>query len=125
MTIRVLINGAHGHMGLASVKAIANDPELEVVGELGSQNDLAAEIKKTRAQVDLDFTNTDPVLKNTNIIIESGIHPVIGTTGLHAEQVKELQAKCAALKLGGIIAPNFSLGAVLMMKQAQEIAKYF
>src|SRR5207253_10692206 len=52
------------------------------------------------------------------------VHPVIGTTGLTIDQVKAFQEKCKSLKLGGIIAPNFSLGAVLMMKAAKEMVKY-
>ncbi len=125
MTIRVLINGANGRMGLASVAAINTDPELTLVGQLGRQDDLAMAIKKTNAQVVVDFTNAEAVLKNTQIIVDAGIHPVIGTSGLLSAQIKAFQQQCAELKLGGIIAPNFSLGAVLMMKHAQAIAKYF
>lgn len=125
MTIRILVNGAQGKMGQATVNAITNHSDLTLVGQTGPTDDLAAEIKQSQAQVVVDFTNADVVLKNTLTIINAGAHPVIGTSGLLAEQVKALQARCAELKLGGIIAPNFSLGAVLMMKHAQAIVKYF
>lgn len=125
MTIRVIVNGAQGKMGQACVNAIKLDPSLKLVGELGSQQHLAEEIKKTQAQVVVDFTNAEVVLKNTLQIIEAGACPVIGSSGLLQDQVKDLQKRCEKLKLGGIIAPNFSLGAVLMMKHAQAIAKYF
>lgn len=125
MTIRVLVNGADGKMGQATVNAIKLDPHLSLVAQIGRGNNLANEIKKNNAQVVIDFTNAESVMKNTEIIIDAGVHPVIGTTGFLHEQVEKLQDQCARLKLGGIIAPNFSLGAVLMMKHAQEIAKYF
>lgn len=125
MAIKILVNGAHGKMGQYTVKTLSSQPNLSVVGETGSEQDLATEIKRTNAQVVVDFTNADCVLKNAETIIESGAHPVIGTSGLKQDAIKKLSDRCEKLKLGGIIAPNFSLGAVLMMKYAQEIAKYF
>ncbi|MDR3478947.1 MAG: 4-hydroxy-tetrahydrodipicolinate reductase [Gammaproteobacteria bacterium] len=125
MGIRVLVNGANGRMGQACIKAIMNEPGLVLVGETVREDDLAAAIKNSKAQVVVDFTNAEAVLKNVQIIIEAGAHPVIGTSGLLLDQVKQFQAQCDKLKLGGIIAPNFSLGVVLMMKYAQKMAKYF
>jgi 4-hydroxy-tetrahydrodipicolinate reductase len=125
MSIRVLLNGADGRMGLASLTAIDKDPELTLVGKTSKNDDLSAAIKSSNAQVVVDFTNASVVSKNLKIIIESGAHPVIGTTGLLMDEIKKFQEECARLKLGGIIAPNFSFGAVLMMKHAREIAKYF
>ena len=125
MSIRVLINGAFGRMGAASVKAISDDPELTLVGQLGSQDDLAKSIQETKADVVLDFTRADVILQNLQIIITAGARPVIGTSGLLQSQIELFQKECAAKKLGGIIAPNFSLGAVLMMKHSREFAKYF
>jgi 4-hydroxy-tetrahydrodipicolinate reductase len=125
MTIRVLVNGAQGKMGQFTVAAIQGDSGLTLVGQTGHGDSLADEIKKSKADVVVDFTQADVVLKNTKTIIESGAHPVIGTSGLVQEQVDELKKLCAQKKLGGIIAPNFSIGAVLMMKHAQNIAKYF
>jgi 4-hydroxy-tetrahydrodipicolinate reductase len=125
MTIRVLINGAKGRMGQAVVKAITEDADLTLAGAIDHEDDLAAAIKKNNAQVVVDFTTAAVVKKNLTTIINAGAHPVVGTTGLLLDEIKEFQAQCAKLKLGGIIAPNFSLGAVLLMKHAQEIAKYF
>jgi 4-hydroxy-tetrahydrodipicolinate reductase len=124
MTISVLVNGAFGRMGQMVVKALGERGEFTVVGQTGREYDLKKSIKDSNAQVVVDFTRADAVYANTLAIIESGAHPVIGTSGLTAEQIKKLQQKCEELKLGGIIAPNFSLGAVLMMKHAKEIAKY-
>lgn len=125
MSIRVLVNGASGKMGQLAVSTILQEPSLTLVGQTGRTHNLAQEIKNANAQVVVDLTNADVVYKNVKTIIESGVHPVIGTSGLQSDQVKSLQAECQKQKLGGIIVPNFSLGAILMMKYAQEIAKYF
>lgn len=123
--IRILINGANGRMGQASVKAISGDNDFELVATTNREDNLAEQIKKTQAQVVLDFTTAGSVAECTKIIIDSGAHPVIGTTGLTQQEIQSFQKQCATKKLGGIIAPNFSLGAVLMMKYSHEIAKYF
>ncbi len=123
MSIKVLVNGAFGKMGLMTVKAINEHPNLELVGQTGKEYDLKQSILDSKAQVVVDFTHPSSVFKNANTIIESGAHPVIGTTGLTSDQIKQLQEMCAKLKLGGIYAPNFSLGGVLMMKYAKEIVK--
>lgn len=124
MPIKVLINGAFGRMGQMTVKAINEHPNLELVGQTGREYHLLEAIKDSKAQVVVDFTHPESIFKNLTTIIEAGAHPVIGTTGLTAEQVKSFQELCNTQKLGGIIAPNFSLGAVLMMKYAKEIVKY-
>lgn len=124
MPIKILVNGAFGRMGQMTVKALSENPQFELVGQTGREYNLKKSIQDSKAQVVIDFTLPESVFENTNSIIETGAHPVIGTSGLTAKQITILQAKCADLKLGGIIAPNFSLGAVLMMKYAKEIVKY-
>ena len=124
MPINVLVNGAFGRMGQLTVKAIQAHPELELVGQTARDYDLKRAIHDSGAQVVVDFTLPDCVYENTLAIIESGAHPVIGTSGLTLPQINALQDTAAKLKLGGVIAPNFSLGAVLMIKQAKEIARY-
>ncbi len=125
MPLRVLVNGANGKMGQITVKTLSNHPEFTLVGATGRNDNLIEEIKKNNAQVVVDFTNAETILKNIQTIIEAGAHPVIGTSGILKDQVAQLQKRCSELKLGGIIAPNFSIGAVLMMKYAREISKYF
>lgn len=124
MPINVLVNGAFGRMGQMTVKAISEHPNLKLVGQTGREYDLKKAIKDSHAQVVVDFTHPDAVLANTLNIIDAGAHPVIGTSGLKLDEIRTLQARCADLKLGGIIVPNFSLGAVLMMKYAKDIANY-
>lgn len=125
MSIRVLVNGASGKMGQATVKTINNQAAFTLVAATDREHNLAAEIEKYRADVVVDFTNAEAVFTNLQTIIQCGARPVIGTTGLLKEQVESLQTQCQQLKRGGIIAPNFSLGAVLMMVHARAIAKYF
>jgi 4-hydroxy-tetrahydrodipicolinate reductase len=125
MTIRILINGAHGRMGNLATQTILANSDFTLVGQLGRQDNLADAIKKLKADIVVDLTTAESVFKNTKIIIESGVRPIIGTSGLLGDQVSQLQKLCSEKKLGGVIAPNFSIGAVLMMKYSQEIAKYY
>ncbi|MBA3662465.1 MAG: 4-hydroxy-tetrahydrodipicolinate reductase [Gammaproteobacteria bacterium] len=124
MIIDVLVNGANGRMGQATVQALLANPKFRIVGQTGRQDQLAQTIKATKAKVVIDFTAPQSAFDNTLIILNSGAHPVIGTSGMTLEQIGDLQKKAEALKRGGIIAPNFSLGAMLMMKYAKEIARY-
>lgn len=123
--IRVLVNGANGKMGQLAVKTVEKASGLMLVAATGRQDNLAEKIIEKKADVVVDLTNAESASKNMKIIIEAGAHPVIGTTGFVEEEVNQFKKICAELKLGGIIAPNFSLGAVLLMKYAQEFVKYF
>ncbi len=123
--IRVLINGANGKMGQACVKAVTADPDLSLVGQCDRESHLKEAIQHTQAEVVIDFTNADSIFQTMETIIAAKAHPVIGTTGLLKHQIEQFQKQCEQEKLGGIIAPNFSLGAVLLMKCAQEIMPYF
>ncbi len=125
MTIRILVNGANGKMGQVTCKTIAEHSDFTLVYKNGERDDLLSSIHEHKPDIVIDFTNAESVFKNTEIIIKASVHPVIGTSGLKDEEIKKLQQLSADAKLGGIIAPNFSIGAVLMMKYAGEIAKYF
>ena len=122
--VKVIVNGAKGRMGSEAVKAVTNDSELELVGSCDFGDDLAALIKETGAQVVVDLTAASAGFDNTQTILNAGACPVIGTSGFLEQQVAELQALAKEKKLGGLIAPNFSVGAVLMMKFAVQAAKY-
>ncbi len=112
-------------MGQLACSSIEADPELILAGKGGRQDDLAECIRATQAEVVLDLTTASAVYRNAQTIIEAGVHPVIGTTGLLPEQIEVLQRQCEAKKLGGLIVPNFSLGMMLLMQFAEEAAKYF
>lgn len=125
MPTKILINGASGRMGQEAVKAIQNDSELTLVAQTGRADNLAEKIKSSGAEIVIDFTSPQSAFENTLTIINAGAHPVIGTTGIKPEQIKQLQKLAAEKKLGGIIAPNFCIGAVLMMQFAQTAARYY
>ncbi|MDN3649111.1 4-hydroxy-tetrahydrodipicolinate reductase [Reinekea marina] len=122
--IKVLVNGANGRMGSEVVNAISRDAELELVGAIDRDTNLASAIQELSPQVVVDFTIASAGFENTKTIINAGVCPVVGTSGFQEAQVNELKALAAEKKLGGLIAPNFSVGAVLMMKFAAEAAKY-
>lgn len=124
MTIKTIINGSNGKMGKTVQAAISNEPDLELVATLGRNDNLAATIQKTKADIVIDFTLPDCVFNNTKTIIENSARPIIGTSGLNLTQIEELKVACEKKSIGGVIAPNFSLGAVLMMKYAKDAAKY-
>ena len=122
--IRVLVNGAKGRMGQEVVKAVTAAADLELVDQTDLGDDLIARIKASQAQAVVDFTTAAVAFENTRKILEAGVYPVVGTSGLLAEQVAELQQLAEDKGIGGLIAPNFAIGAVLLMKYAQDAAKY-
>ena len=125
MTIRVLVNGALGRMGQEAVQSLRADSRFEVVGTCGRSDDLFAAIKGSQADVAVDFTNAGVVFDNSQKILAAGARPVIGTSGLMPPQIEQLKSMAQAKNLGGIIAPNCSLGAILMIKYATQWIKYF
>lgn len=125
MTINVIVNGALGKMGQYCVAAIEADPELNLVAQGTRVTDLGSTIDQNHADVVVDFTHHDVAFDNTKTIIEHGAHPVIGSSGLTKDSVAELAKLASAKKLGGVVAPNFAIGAVLMMKLAEMAAPYF
>lgn len=143
--IKVAIAGVRGRMGSAALTAITASPNMEVVAALDykyegmylhnaviteerggipfytSLSQLAAD---TQPDVLLDVTDPDAVFNNVKEALALGIRPVVGTSGLSNEQIAILSELSEAARLGGIIAPNFSIGAVLMMKFSVMAARY-
>jgi 4-hydroxy-tetrahydrodipicolinate reductase len=123
--MKVAVMGAKGRMGSEAVAAInsANDLTLSAALDIG---DSIEELIHSGTEVIVDFTTPDSVMKNLEFAINNGIHVVVGTTGFDEkklEQLKNLLSKQP--KVGALIAPNFGLGAVLMMQFSQTAAKYF
>lgn len=125
MSTRVIVNGAHGSMGSLACKTIQSHPDFELVGALSRQDNLSRAIAESHAEIVVDFTRADSAYDNCLNIIESGAHPVIGTSGLVEEQIQALKKRCEEKRLGGIIVPNFSIGAVLMMRFSEKAARFF
>ncbi len=124
MPIRVLVNGAKGRMGTTVCQAVRQDAELALAGEADLGDDLAGLIASSGAQVVVDFTAPAAAYPNAETVIRAGAHPVFGTTGFLPAQIAALQAQCREKKLGGLIAPNFAIGAVLMMRFAAEASRH-
>ncbi|WP_371371202.1 4-hydroxy-tetrahydrodipicolinate reductase [Sporomusa aerivorans] len=142
--IRVMVCGAYGKMGREVLRAVHKDQQLSIVGavDINSDfadvgdiigagktgvtvgNDLATVISETKPQVMVDFTKPEAVMNNIRIASKHGVCPVVGTTGLTDEDLNEIRELCTVNKVNAIISPNFSIGAILMMKLAQEAAKY-
>ena len=125
MSIKVAVLGAKGRMGQESCKAISTAPDLELVAQIdiGDSLDL---LTTTGAQVVVDFTHPDSVMGNLEFALTHGISVVVGTTGFDETKLSEISGWLAANPgTGALIAPNFGLGAVLMMQFAAKAAKYF
>ncbi len=143
--IRVMVCGAYGKMGREVLKAVHKDEQLSVVGAVDVKsdfddvgeligvgkigvvvgNDLATVIAETKPQVMVDFTAPSAVMGNIRMAVASGVCPVVGTTGLSAADVEEVRGLCKKYRGNAVIAPNFSVGAVLMMQLAEVAAKFF
>ena len=123
--IRVGVLGSKGKMGQAVLTAISATDDLECVAQidLGDSLDL---LTKNKAEVVIDFTKPDSVMGNLDFAIKNGIHCVVGTTGFNDDKLAQLNKLLSANpKVGVLVAPNFGLGAVLMMQFAAKAAKYF
>ena len=125
MTLKIIVNGACGRMGSITCNTIESAEDMQLVGRANKNDNLDAMIKNLKPNIVIDFTTPNAVYNNCKIIIDNNVHPLVGTTGLDSTKISELQKRCDQQKLGGIIAPNFSLGAILMMKYAQDAARYF
>jgi len=123
--MKVAVLGAKGRMGAETVAAIesASDLTLSSALDLGDSLD---QLIKTGTEVIVDFTHPDSVMKNLEFAITNGIHVVVGTTGFDDKKLSELKNLLSKnTKVGALIAPNFGLGAVLMMQFSQKAAQYF
>ncbi|WP_199614930.1 4-hydroxy-tetrahydrodipicolinate reductase [Paenibacillus alkalitolerans] len=144
-TIRVAVSGAGGRMGREVVKMVLGDPGLVLAaavspsskgrdaGEVAGlpacgvtvSDELDDALVRASADVLVDFTTPQLAAEHTRIAIKNKVRPVMGTTGFTPADIRSLDEQCKEAGIGGLIAPNFSIGAILMMKFSQEAAKYF
>ena len=122
--IKVGVLGARGRMGSEVVKAVNEASDLELVAALDLGDSLDA-LVSNGAQVVVDFTTPDSVMANLEFLISKNINAVIGTTGFDDARITKIKSLLASSKSGVLIAPNFAIGAVLMMEFATKAAKYF
>ena len=122
--IKVAVLGSRGRMGSEVVKAVTEAKDLELVAELDLGDSLDT-LVTAGAQVVVDFTTPDSVMANLEFVISKNIHAVIGTTGFDEVRIAKIESLLSTSKSGVLIAPNFAIGAVLMMEFATKAAKYF
>jgi len=122
--IKVGVLGARGRMGSEVVKAVNEANDLELVASLDLGDSLDA-LVANGSQVVVDFTTPDSVMANLEFLISHNIHAVIGTTGFDDARIAKIKSLLSSSKSGVLIAPNFAIGAVLMMEFATKAAKFF
>lgn len=125
MSRKVAVLGAQGRMGSATCDAINAASDLTLVASIGSDGSVA---DATRAGADtvVDFTTPDAVMDNVAAALAAGMHVVVGTSGFDEARVATIRSRAdKATGLGVVIAPNFALGAVLLMRFAREAAPLF
>lgn len=143
--IRVAVAGASGKMGREIVKAIAQAPDMTLAAAIARRQagedagvvagmaplgvplvpELAQALVQGGIDVLVDVTTPQAAAGHALEALTAGVRPVIGTTGLSPHEVREIGHACELRRLGAILAPNFAIGAILMMKFAQEAAKHF
>ncbi|MFC8177002.1 4-hydroxy-tetrahydrodipicolinate reductase [Streptomyces sp. NPDC057242] len=123
--LRVAVLGARGRIGSEAVRAVEAAEDMELVAALGRGDELS-KLVEADARVVVELTTPDSVMENLEFCLRHGIHAVVGTTGWTEERLARLRTWLdAAPGTGVLIAPNFSIGAVLTMKFAQIAAPYF
>ncbi len=143
--IRVIVCGAFGNMGRETIKAVSGEDNLKLVGALDIKDtgkdlgqvmdnhpngiivspDLEELIITSEAEVMVDFTAPSAVMQNIHTALKHRVTPVVGTTGLTEPDLKEIGGWINKYETGSIIAPNFALGAILMMKFSRLAARFF
>ncbi|MDA1194899.1 MAG: 4-hydroxy-tetrahydrodipicolinate reductase, partial [Planctomycetota bacterium] len=123
--IRIVFSGAQGRMGRALLPGLRANPALEVVGETDLGDDLEATVRAAEAQVVVDFTTPESAVANARAILAAGVQGVIGTTGFSAADLDALETEARSSGRGLLIAPNFSLGMILLQRFAAEAARWF
>jgi 4-hydroxy-tetrahydrodipicolinate reductase len=143
--IRVLVSGAAGKMGRETLRAIWKAEDIELVGavdpyaggidagdlidtvktDITVRTGLESALEDIRPDIMIDFTSPDSVYQNICTALKLGVRPVVGTTGMGADQLNDVKEMAFRYKTGCVVAPNFAIGALLMMKFAAEASKYF
>ncbi|MGC5050706.1 4-hydroxy-tetrahydrodipicolinate reductase [Micromonospora sp. DT48] len=122
-SIKVGVLGAGGRMGAEVCRAVEAAPDMTLVATVDQDDSLS---DAAAAQVLVDFTTPDVVMDNLRWCIDQGIHAVVGTSGFTERRLAEVRGWLADRpEVGVVIAPNFGLGAVLMMQFAARAARYF
>jgi len=141
--IRVAVHGALGRMGQQVIDAVCQEPEMEIVGAIDlkvtqdrlplpdgsgtapASSDLDSILLTCQPDVMVDFSIARAAMPAARTAINQGVNLVIGTTGLTADDIAEIERLSQEHQVGAVIAPNFALGAVMMTHLARIAARYF
>jgi 4-hydroxy-tetrahydrodipicolinate reductase len=118
---KVAVRGAKGRLGSEVVRAVSAAQDLE----LGPTYDVGDDIDLSGVDVAVDFTHPDAVMDNLKRCIDAGVHAVVGTTGFDDDRLAQLQEWLEGTDVGVLVAPNFGVAAVLMMRFAAQAARFF
>jgi 4-hydroxy-tetrahydrodipicolinate reductase len=122
--IKVAVAGAAGRMGASVCAAVEGARDMELVGRADPRLDAALADVLADAEVVVDFTRPDTALENALACVQAGVHAVIGTTGFDVEPLRSARAPEGLPRANVLIAPNFAIGAVLMMRFAAQAAEH-
>jgi len=123
--MKVGVLGARGKVGTEVCRAVSSADDLELVAEVDAGDDIEA-LVTAGAEAVVDFTHPDVVMDSLGFCIDHGIHAVVGTTGFDDDRLAVLRRRLGdAPRTGVLIAPNFSIGAILMMRFAVLAAPYY
>ncbi|MGO1167175.1 MAG: 4-hydroxy-tetrahydrodipicolinate reductase, partial [Janibacter sp.] len=123
MTTKVAVIGAAGRMGATACEAVEGADDLELVARFDEGDDLG---DLGGAQVAIDFTVLAASERNVRHCVERGVHAVVGTSGWTDDKAAELRTEVESVGgVGVLIAPNFAIGAVLMMQFAKQAARFY
>ena len=122
--LKVGVVGAKGKVGREVCAAVTAADDLELVAEVDVDDDIALLVERG-AEAVVDFTHPGVVMGTLEFCIEHGIHAVVGTTGFDAERLDQLRGWLGDSGTGVLVAPNFSIGAVLMMRFAAQAARFY
>jgi 4-hydroxy-tetrahydrodipicolinate reductase len=123
--LRVAVVGARGRMGAFVCELLRKSAGFELVAELGREHDLGLVLRECAARLALDLTVAGQGAVHGRRMLEAGVRPVIGTSGVTRAEAAELDALARARALGGIVVPNFSLGMACLNRAAEELARTF
>jgi len=123
-TIKVAVAGAAGRMGQTVCAAVESAPDMELVGCADPLLGVSLAEVLPLAQVVVDFTQPDTALANALACVQAGVHVVIGTTGFDVEPLRAARTLEGLPQANVLVAPNFAIGAVLMMRFAAQAAEH-
>ncbi|HJN38085.1 MAG TPA: dihydrodipicolinate reductase C-terminal domain-containing protein [Gammaproteobacteria bacterium] len=124
MTLKVFINGHLGKMGKLTQEALKNK-SFDIVGGASSTEELTQSLPTSQADCVIDFTEASSALNNAQTILKLGFPAIIGSSGIHPDNHPSLNALAKANNIGCWVVPNFSIGALLLMKFSEEASCFF